>query len=91
MVLELHLELPTTQGEINPALLQVAQRERNQPESSHQEDQVQKATEEQGSTEVPATSNKEELVQDQIEGMDTEQAQETNQLDTVQVLEWFNS
>ena len=53
---------------------------------------MENPTEEQGSTEVPTTSNNEELVQDQqTEGIDTEQAQETNQPDTVQVLEWFNS
>ena len=32
MVLELHVDLPTTQGNINPALLQVVQSERDQPE-----------------------------------------------------------
>ena len=70
MVLELHVDLPTTQGNINHALLQVVQSERDQPEPFNQEDQEEKANEEQGSTEVPATSNKEELVQDQqIEGM----------------------
>ena len=50
------------------------------------------ATEVQGSIEVPATSNKEELVQEQqIEGMDTTKAQETNQPETFLVHEWFNS
>ena len=59
---------------------------------SAQKDQQGEATEMQWSIEVPATSNKEELVQDQqIEGMETAQAQETNQPDIVQVHEWFNS
>ena len=93
MVLELQIPASFLTEE-NLAKEQVPQlNERNQTEASTQNDQPGEATElhTQERSEVPETSNKEVVMEQQDQSIEGSQVPETNQPDTAQVAEWFNS
>ena len=93
MVLELQIPASFIPEE-NPAKDQVPQlNERDQTETSAQNDQPGEATElhTQARSEVPETSNKEDEMEQQDQRIEGSQVPETNQPNIAQVSKWFNS
>ena len=95
MVNGLHFDIPAMEyAEQNPAKEQVPQlNERDQTETSTQNDQPGEATElhTQERCEVPETSSKETALGQEDLSIERSQVPETNQPETARVNDWFNS